>query len=153
MLAKWIHAALFGASKGIECKMKKIAKTVGALTLIGLLAACNVDSAGHYTSTAAKPENTVETASAPAAAVNPAEVQLFSGAPGRTYTEVKKLKIDVNKLTAFHANPTEEDARNRLKQEAAKLGADAVINVEISDVKVTALSWGARTVSGTAIKY
>ncbi|MBO9476532.1 hypothetical protein J7382_03195 [Shimia sp. R11_0] len=62
------------------------------------------------------------------------------------------VKGTVGKATAFHANPTQEQAEQKLRIEAAELNADAIINASISEVKVCALSWGCRELSGTAVK-
>ncbi|WP_120500116.1 hypothetical protein [Roseovarius sp. EL26] len=76
-----------------------------------------------------------------------------SNSPGRPYTKITDLKVAVNKTTAFHPSPTPELVTAKLKQEAAKIGADAVINTKISKVHVGALSWGVRNGSGEAVKY
>ncbi len=72
---------------------------------------------------------------------------------GGNFTVLGDVKANVGKLTAFHPNPTEDDARAKLRIEAAELGADAVINAVIGDVGVCALSWGCRVSTGTAVKF
>ena len=116
------------------------------------LAACDVQD-GQY---AVNNAGSTTAASAPAAqpaSVTPASVQVFEGTPSQAFTVVGPLDVSVNKLTAFHPSPTREAAIARLQEAAAKLGANAVINVSIGDVKVTPLSWGARQATGTAVKF
>lgn len=72
--------------------------------------------------------------------------------PGRSYEALGDLKVTVNKTTAFHPAPTREAVIAKLQQDAAKLGGNAVINAEISDVQVSAFSWGTRTGTGTAVR-
>lgn len=67
-------------------------------------------------------------------------------------TKLGDLKVTVNKTTAFHPAPTVEAVEAKLREDAAKLGATRVVNVEISDVEVTPLSWGTRTGTGVAVK-
>ena len=114
------------------------------------LGACTVDDKGQYVS---RPPAAAQPPAVVTSPVAPTQVALLDAAPRRAFTVIKPLKVNVNKLTAFHPNPTEQDARDRLRAEAAALGADAVIDVTVSDIKVTPLSWGARTATGTAIRY
>lgn len=111
------------------------------------VAACDVDEQGQYTTSATAREQ------AAPVAVAPASVQLLAGAPTRAYTVVETLNVTVNKLTAFHPNPTKEAVEARLRAEAARLGANAVIEVEISEVQVSPISWGTRTGKGIAVRF
>jgi len=124
--------------------------TFSGLLLLGALAACDVQD-GQV----AVPNqgSTKPVAAAAVVPQQPAGVQIFEGEPTRAYTVLGPLDISVNKLTAFHQTPTREAAIKRLQEAAAKLGADAVINVKIGDVKVVPLSWGARQATGTAVKF
>ncbi|WP_371170666.1 hypothetical protein [Aliiroseovarius sp. 2305UL8-7] len=62
------------------------------------------------------------------------------------------MKVTVNKTTAFHRNPTPEAVIAKLKEEAAAIGANAVINAKVSEVQIGPLSWGVRTGNGVAVK-
>ncbi len=115
-----------------------------------LLSACSDFENGQYTTST--PSSVKATAQATQTRP-PEEIELFAAAPPQAYTVLGPLKVNVNKLTAFHPNPTVADAEERLRREAAKLGADAVINVSIGEVRVTGMSWGARRATGTAIKF
>lgn len=92
---------------------------------------------------------------APAAAetTTPASVLVTSDdLAGRNYVALGDLKVSVNKTTALHPAPTEEMVKQKLQKDAAALGANAVINAKISNVQVSALSWGTRTGTGTAVR-
>lgn len=70
---------------------------------------------------------------------------------GGRYTELGPIVASVGKPTVFHPTPTVADAEQKLRIEAAELGADAVINTKISAPHVCPLSWSCRDVSGTAV--
>lgn len=71
----------------------------------------------------------------------------------KQYTVLAELSVDVNKTTLFHKDPTQEDANKKLKEEAAKIGADAVIFVRYGTVGVSLFSWGSLNAKGRAIKF
>ena len=120
------------------------------LVAVTSLSACDVQD-GQY----AVPNqgSTKVTTSATPTVTQPADVQIFTGTPSRAYTVLGPLDITVNKLTALNKDPTQEAATARLQQAAAKLGADAVINVSVGEVKVSLTSWGTRQATGTAVKF
>ena len=91
------------------------------------------------------------TAVAPAP-VLPAQVAIIESPVSGTFVIIKDLKVKVNKTTAFHPNPTEEQVLARLREDAAKIGANALAEVRISDVKISALSWGTRVGTAKAIR-
>jgi hypothetical protein len=71
----------------------------------------------------------------------------------RQYTSLGDLAVTVNKLTVFNDDPTREQVDAKLKAEAAKLGADAVILVRYGAVGISAVSWGSLDGKGRAIKF
>ncbi len=71
---------------------------------------------------------------------------------GGSYTALGELRVSVNKTTAFHPAPTREMVIEKLREDAARLGANAVINAKVSEVRVSPLSWGTRTGTGTAVR-
>jgi hypothetical protein len=71
--------------------------------------------------------------------------------PGRKYSSLGDVTVSVNKLTIFHAAPTRDMVNQKLKEEAAKLGADAVIFLRYGTVGMTALSYGGLEGKGRAI--
>lgn len=122
-------------------------KTILLCVILVSLAACEVSETGHFTT-----GDTV-TSSQTAQATLPTDVAILTSPPSGNYTVLEELKVTVNKLTAFHPNPTVEQAQLALKKKAASLGANGLIDVTIGEVHIEALSWGARTATGTAIKY
>ena len=71
----------------------------------------------------------------------------------RKYERLGDLTVTVNKTTAFHADPTKEMVNDKLKAEAAKLGADAVIHVTYGNTGVSFFSWGSLEGKGRAIRF
>ena len=71
----------------------------------------------------------------------------------RPYTSLGDVSVTVNKVTIFNADPTREMVNQRLRAEAAKLGADAVIQVRYGTVGVSLVSWGALDGKGRAIVF
>jgi uncharacterized protein YbjQ (UPF0145 family) len=63
------------------------------------------------------------------------------------------IEVTINKTTIFHPDPTREMADEKLREEAAKLGAEAVILVRYGDAGVTAASWGTLNAKGRAIVF
>ena len=70
----------------------------------------------------------------------------------RKYAVLGDLAVTVNKLTLFNANPTREQVDAKLKAEAVKLGADAVIFVRYGAIGISTVSWGSLDGKGRAIK-
>ena len=71
----------------------------------------------------------------------------------RKYVSLGDITVTVNKTTVFNQTPTREDVNQRLKERAAKLGADAVILARYGEGGVSAFSWGSLEGKGRAIKY
>lgn len=63
------------------------------------------------------------------------------------------LEVTANKTTLFNRDPTREDIDRRLRDEAAKLGADAVILIRYGTVGVSLFSWGSLDGQGRAVKF
>jgi hypothetical protein len=84
-------------------------------------------------------------------AVQVDEIQIFAGEPGRTYETVGPLRARVTAATIFSKTPTVEDVNLKLREEAVRLGANAVINVTYSR-GVSATSWKAMTADGTGVQ-
>ncbi|MCF6433074.1 MULTISPECIES: hypothetical protein [unclassified Leisingera] len=124
--------------------MKKI------VLLLPLLALAACGDEFSYPSQLEKQSQTA----AQAAATPVDQITLERGASinGGNFQVLGPVKTSVGKPTAFHPAPTVADAEKKLRIEAAKLGADAVINAEVGNVGVCPLSWGCRAASGTAVK-
>jgi len=71
----------------------------------------------------------------------------------RPYTVLGDIDVTVNKTTIFHADPTKEAVNKKLQEEAASIGADAVILVRYGSVSVSIVSWGSLDGKGRAIVF
>ena len=71
----------------------------------------------------------------------------------RKYKVLGDIEVTVRKTTIFNKDPTNEQVNEKLKEEAAKLGADAVILVRYGTVGISLLSWGALNGKGRAIVF
>ncbi len=71
----------------------------------------------------------------------------------RPYKVLGEIKASVRKATIFSKAPSQDKIYHELWERGQKLGADAVIKAGYGDAHVTALSWGASTATGVAIKF
>ncbi len=83
------------------------------------------------------------------------QIQLSEGSDLNNghFEVVGPVKATIGKVTALHPAPTVAQGEQKLRVEAAELGADGVINAKVSDVTICALSWGCRNLTGTAVKF
>src|SRR4249920_2202132 len=101
--------------------MKKPLKYLLVATTLVLLPGCATWSSTSVDNKAA---------SAAVKATDPAKVTLSeSDMTSRKYTSLGDVSVTVNKTTIFNKDPTRDDVNAKLREEAAKLGADAVILV------------------------
>lgn len=108
-------------------------------------------------------------ASAPASAqnINPAPIEvptyqsiksmkvpvIAGDITDRPYRVVGEIETGVRKATIFSKDPSPEKVYRELWERGQRLGADAVVNAQFGDPRVTALSWGSRKATGQAIKF
>ena len=71
----------------------------------------------------------------------------------RAYQRLGLLRVRVSRSTPFHPEATEAEADIELQDEAAKLGADAVIQVKYNNRTPDFLRWASMDATGTAIKF
>ena len=71
----------------------------------------------------------------------------------RPYRVIGDIDVTVNKTTIFHADPTKELVNKKLQEEAAKIGANAVILVRYGTVGVSFMSWGSLDGKGRAVAF
>ena len=71
----------------------------------------------------------------------------------RPYTVLGDLEVTVNKMTLLHPDPTRESIDAELREEAAKIGADAVILVRYGTVGISFVSWGSLDGQGRAVAF
>jgi len=71
----------------------------------------------------------------------------------RSYDVLGDIKVNVNKTTIFNKDPTREQVDDKLREEAAKIGANAVILVRYGTVGIGLMSWGSLDGQGRAVKF
>jgi len=86
-------------------------------------------------------------------AKTPSQIVLHKGDVNQSYKVIKDVKVTINKTTAFHPAPTVAAVEKKLREAAAEIGGDAVTFVTITDVRVSALSWGTRKGTGKVVKF
>jgi hypothetical protein len=84
---------------------------------------------------------------------DPAAIALVEGdIADRPYQALADVSVVVKKGTIFHRAPTREMVAQRLREEAAKLGADAMILVRYGTLGGPA-GWGSLDGNGRALVY
>jgi len=125
--------------------MTKPLKVLFVATTLALLPGCATWSSSSVDNKAA---------GAAVKATDPAKVTLSEGdMANRKYISLGDVSVTVNKTTVFNKDPTRDDVNAKLREEAAKLGADAVILVRYGDGGISLMSWGSLEGRGRAIKY
>ena len=71
----------------------------------------------------------------------------------RPYTVLGDIAVTVNKTTLFNADPTKESVAQKLREEAALIGADAVVLVRYGTVGIGLMSWGSLDGKGRAVAF
>ncbi|MGZ0189847.1 MAG: hypothetical protein ACKVH1_18125 [Alphaproteobacteria bacterium] len=118
-----------------------------------LLSGCATYSHSDVKPQGAAASSSGATASKPAP-TNPAEIIVTEGdITDRKYEVLADITATVNKTTIFHPDPTPKLVEEKLRAEAAKLGADAVVLVRYGDVGVSVLSWGSIDGKSRAVRF
>jgi len=71
----------------------------------------------------------------------------------RKYAVLGDISVSVSKTTLFDQDPTREMVNERLREEAYKLGADAVILTRYGTVGIGLASWGVLEGKGRAVAF
>ena len=71
----------------------------------------------------------------------------------RNYTVVGDIEVTVNKTFIFSKAPTRQMVNEKLRKEALKIGADAVILVRYGSVGMTGWSYGSLNGKGRAVVF
>ena len=71
----------------------------------------------------------------------------------RPYRVLGEVRASVRKATVFSRSPSQAHVYRELWERAERLGADAVVHAAYGEAHITALSWGARTATGQAVKF
>ena len=78
------------------------------------------------------------------------QIEIHAGAIDRPYKVIGKIKAKVGAATIWSKTPTIEDVNFKLREEASRRGANAIIGVKY-DRGVTFSSWKGLTATGTAV--
>jgi hypothetical protein len=78
-------------------------------------------------------------------------IEIHTGDADFPYTPVRQLEAKCEATTAFSPTPTIEDANAKLRQMAATVGANAVVNVQYSS-GVSMTSWKSMKATGLAVQ-
>jgi hypothetical protein len=115
-----------------------------------LLAAC-----GTYHTSHVSPASTAQSAPPAAAAARPAAgiVVTENDIPNRRYQPLGDVKVTVRKATIFDTDPTRERVAEALREESARLGADAVVLARYGTVGIGFMSWGQMDGTGRAVRF
>lgn len=71
----------------------------------------------------------------------------------RSYDSLGDVSVTVNKTTIFNADPTPELVNQQLREKAAAMGADAVIQVRYGTPGISFWSWGSMDGKGRAVSF
>jgi hypothetical protein len=78
-------------------------------------------------------------------------IEIHTGSPSFEYTPVRHLEAKCEAATALHATPTIEDANLKLRELAARVGANAIVDVRYeSGMSLT--SWKSMKATGLAVR-
>lgn len=96
----------------------------------------------------------LSSAAVPSVVVSPSSILIIEDdVTDRGYVSLGDISVTVNKTTLLNEDPTKETVNASLQEEAAKLGADAVIFVRYGTVGVSLFSWGSLEGRGRAIAF
>ncbi|MGR0183300.1 hypothetical protein [Azospirillum aestuarii] len=126
-----------------------VRSSIIALGFSFLLASC-----GTYSMADIKPAASGSAASIPAKVKTPADIIVTEkDITDRNYRSLGDINVTVNKTTIFDKDPTPALVEERLKEEAAKLGADAVVLARYGTVGISFMSWGSIDGKGRAVVF
>ena len=128
-----------------------------AVVMAGLmLTACNTWSTSNVKlkTSGAEAANEISGENSTPQAKNPSDIIVtMEDITDRDYNVLADLDVSVNKTTIFNADPTREMIDAKLREEAAKINADAVILVRYGTVGIGLMSWGSLDGKGRAIAF
>lgn len=99
----------------------RIARKAAALALLGLLGLGGCGTYGHTT--------TANAQRGPNANRDPGGITVTEATPDRRYQPLGQIRTTVRPINLFSSDPTRADVDAELRREAARFGADAVVNV------------------------
>ena len=80
------------------------------------------------------------------------QIPLLIGEAGAPYSKVSKVTAIEYRTSPFKPRPSHEKVDQKLRDEAARLGANAVINVSYEWKKATIIGWGGLAANGWAVQ-
>jgi hypothetical protein len=78
------------------------------------------------------------------------DIEVHDGEIRRRYKVIGSIRARVGAATLFSKTPTIEDVNFKLREEALKIGANAIINVQY-ERGIALTSWKALTATGIAV--
>lgn len=86
--------------------------------------------------------------------LDPSRIVVLTGdLPNRPYDVLGDIEVTVNKSMAFFPDPKPADVDAKLREQAAAMGADAVILVKYGKVGLSWVSYGSLDGSGRAVRF
>ena len=79
------------------------------------------------------------------------QIEIHDGEPNSLYEVIGEVRARLGARTALNKAPTLEDANSRLREQALKIGAQAVINVQYKRGPIPS-SWKGLTATGTGVR-
>ncbi len=133
--------------------MRSIRNSVAIALASMMLAACNTWSTVSVTPGDGMHDDS-RAVSTPEAAVAPSDIIVSSSdITNRKYRILGDIEVTVNKTTIFNDDPTPEMVDERLREEAAKLHADAIVLVRYGTVGASRFSTASLKGQGRAVTF
>lgn len=120
--------------------------------LVAVCLGLAVAGCSHRSSSSIEPSSTASATKLPSTRVS--EIILTQeDITDRPYETLGDIEVSVSKTTIFNSDPTPEMIDKELREEAAEMGADAVILIRYGSVGISAFSWGALEGKGRAVRF
>jgi len=124
------------------------------LAVVAALATLAGTSGCVYTHARVSPASSVDRPQLTAGVIEPANIAVSeSTAVERPHTTLGSIRASARSISLMSSDPTRADVDEALRQEAGKVGADAVVGVTYHYERTGLKSRGLLTASGTAIRY
>jgi hypothetical protein len=81
------------------------------------------------------------------------DVELHVGRVDRTYTALGRVSAKQSRQTLHQGSPQLDDINGKLRMDAVRLGADAVVQVQYKRGGLSLTSWSSLEASGTAVRW
>lgn len=129
---------------------KSLAVVVAGLTLVS----CNTWSTASVTPRTEGPAAAVLSGHDAETTKAPADIIVMANdMPERRYRVLGDIEVTVNKTTIFNDDPTPDMVIAKLREEAAKLHADAIVLVRYGTVGASRFSTASLTGHGRAVAF